>query len=98
MPDLSTIVIPAVAPPGQSRQELVYVGNTLVDQITAALMENSCEADLLPIDDDNPPDIVAMKFVLDQVIDLLERIKLTGDQLREAGQVLRYVEEMRQSL
>lgn len=97
MPDLDNVVIPAVEG-AAPKMGLVHVGNSLVDQITAALMENSCEADLLPIDDNDEPDVVAMKFVLDSVIDLLEQIKLTGDQLKWAGQVLRDVEAMRQSL
>lgn len=47
---------------------------------------------------DDPVDVDAVKFVLDSVIDFLEELKLSGESLRHAGQLLRDVEALRGSL
>lgn len=47
---------------------------------------------------DNPVDAVTVKFVLDSVIDFLEELKLSGEPLRHAGQLLRDVEALRRDL
>lgn len=46
----------------------------------------------------DPVDVVAVKFVLDSIIDFLEELKLSGESLRHAGQLLRDVEALRGSL
>ena len=46
----------------------------------------------------NELDLVEIKFVLDSVIDFLEELKLQGEALRHAGQLLRDVEDLRQSI
>lgn len=39
-----------------------------------------------------------VRFVLDSIIDFLEELKLSGEQLRHGGQLLRDVEELRSKL
>ena len=48
--------------------------------------------------EDEQLDVMAVKFVLDSVIDFLEELTLTGEPLRHAGQILRDVEELRKTL
>jgi len=48
--------------------------------------------------DEDPMDVAVVKFVLDSVIDFLEDLKLSGEPLKQAGQLLRDVEALRQSL
>lgn len=45
-----------------------------------------------------PVDVVAVKFVLDSIIDFLEEVKLSGESLRHAGQLLHDVEALRREL
>ena len=67
-------------------------------------MPNLDDVDIPSIDSPNPDpvedelDRYLVRYVLDQVIDLLEGLVLTGNKLIEAERVLREVEELRRSL
>lgn len=91
MSNLEAVNIPA-APPPAAPVVPHFKMRTVWDLIDAA------GTHAIPAGECDVVDITTLKFILDNIIDFIEALKLQGEPLVKAGQLLRDVENYRDSL